>query len=197
MIFRTLALTAALIAPSIVLAQQSVRLRGTVDAIDESVVSMTSTSGEAVKVTMTDDYMLVVYRRIAVSDLAPGDFLSIPSVPGADSSKIALSINVFPEDMRGFGEGERPWDMTADSLMTNATIGTVAGSTDGNILTVTYDGVAEQVIVPDATPITRFAPDAERRLQVGDKAIVFSTVDNGTVTGNFAGVSEDGSLPPV
>ncbi len=146
---------------------------------------------------MTDDYMLVVYRRIAASDLAPGDFLSIPSVPGADGSKIALSINVFPEDMRGFGEGERPWDMTADSLMTNATIGTVAGSTDGNTLNVTYDGVAEQVIVPDATPITRFAPDAERRLQVGDKAIVFSTVDNGTVTGNFAGVSEDGSLPPV
>lgn len=197
MILRTLALTAALIAPSVVLAQQSVRLRGTVDTIDGSIVTMTTITGEAAEVTMADDYTLVVYRGIDASDLGPGDFLSIPSIPGANGSKIALSINVFPEEMRGVGEGERPWDMTADSLMTNATIGTVKGIDEGNVLTVTYDDVEEQVMVPDAAPITRIVPDADRRLEVGDKAIIFSTVEDGKVTGSFAGVSEDGSLPPV
>lgn len=198
MLIRALTLAAVLVAPTLVQAQQSVRLRGTVEAVDGSAITMTTTTGETATATMNDDYSVLVYRTIDVSDLGPGDFLSIPSIPGAEGAKIALSINVFPEAMRGTGEGERPWDMREGSQMTNATIGTVEAASDSNILNVTYEDVSEQVVVPDGTPITRFAPEEGRVLQPGDSAIIFATSqDDGTLTGAFAGVSVDGTLPPV
>lgn len=198
MMIRVLALTAALVAPTLVQAEQSVRLRGTVDTVDGQAVTMTTTTGETAVAVMDDDYGVLVYRAIDVGDLGPGDFLSIPSIPGADGAKIALSINVFPEAMRGTGEGERPWDMRDGSQMTNATIGTVESRSDSNILNVSYDDVSEQVVVPDGAPITRFAPEEGRVLEPGDSAIIFATRrDDGTLTGAFAGVSADGTLPPV
>lgn len=198
MITRALTLAAVLLAPTLVQAQQSVRLRGTVDAVDGPTITMTMTTGETAVATMNEDYSVLVYRAIDVTDLGPGDFLSIPSIPGAEGAKIALSINVFPEAMRGTGEGERPWDMREGSQMTNATIGTVEAASDSNILNVTYEDVSEQVVVPDGTPITRFGPEEGRVLEAGDSAIIFATIeDDGTVAGSFAGVSADGTLPPV
>ena len=197
--FRSLipALAALAIALPGLASAETVRLRGTVDTVEGDTVTMTTLSGETVTFDMAPDYALMVYTAITPADLKEGDFLSIPSIPGADGSKVALSINVFPEEMRGTGEGERPWDMTDDSLMTNATIGTITAAPDGNVLAVTYEGVEEPIVVPAEAPITRFAPDPERRLVPGDKAIVFTEVEGDTATGTFAGVSADGTLPPV
>lgn len=196
--FRTLlpAVALAIALPGLALAQ-NVHLRGTVDAVDGDAVTMTTTGGETVEITMAADYPLMVYTAIEASELQAGDFLSIPSIPGADGGKTALSINVFPEAMRGAGEGERPWDMTDDSLMTNATIGQVAEVPEGRVLTVTYEGAEEPITVPEAAPITRFAPDPDRRLAPGDLTIVFATLEDGVATGTFAGISADGTLPPL
>ena len=193
-------LTAALASLALALpatAQDTLHIRGTVTAVEGDVVTIDTTADETVEVTMAPDYALVVYTAIAVGDLAEGDYLSIPSTSGAGGEKVALSINVFPEPMRGRGEGENPWDLTADSLMTNATIGSVATAPEGDMVTVTHGDVEEPILVPEGTPITRFAPDPDRRLEAGDQTIVFAQRDGDAIRGGFAGVSADGSLPPV
>ena len=190
-----LALTLAATLPAA--AQQTAHIRGTVAAVADDVVTIDTVAGETVDVTMAPDYTLMVYTPIPVGELAPGDYLSIPSTTGADGGKVALSINVFPDAMRGRGEGESPWDMEGGSLMTNATIGSVAAAPDGNVVTVTHGDVTEDVTVPADAPVTRFAPGPDRRLAVGDQTIVFAQQDGDTIRGGFAGVTADGSLPPV
>ena len=195
---RTLAWTAlafaVLAAPAS--AQDTVRVRGEVTDVTGDIVTIQDAGGEVVAVPMAPDFLLITYVPIAVADLAEGDFLSIPSLSGPEGGKVAVSINVFPEAMRGVGEGERPWDLGDGSLMTNATIGAVAAAPDGQAVTVTYDGTEEVVSVPDGTPITRIVP-TDRRLETGDRAILLVRVDGPDVTGVFAGVMEDGTLPPV
>lgn len=191
-----LALPAAMLPPT-ASAQSSTHVRGTVASVDGPTVTIDTIGGQTVAVEMAPDYALIVYSAIEASDLAAGDFLSIPSVPGADGRKVALSINVFPEAMRGTGEGTQPWDLTEGSLMTNATIGTIAATDGGNTLSVTHGDETEEIVVPEAAPITRFAPDPERRLAPGDMTILFAEAAGDVLNGRFAGVMADGSLPPL
>ena len=194
--FASTALIATLAAAP-VLAQETVHLRGTVQSVSDSSVSFETTSGDSYDVGLTDDFMVLVYEKANIVQVGPGDFLSIPSVE-KDGMKVAVSINVFPEEMRGTGEGERAWDLTEQSLMTNATVGEVIRAQDGRVLLVEYNGVEEPVLVNSDTPITEFGPAPDRKLQEGDQAILFVTQgSDGAPIANLAGVSEDGSLPPL
>lgn len=192
----TLLAAAALIAlPGLASAQDSARLRGTVAEVAGDVVTMRDASGAETAVTMAEGYMLLVYEPIAVTDLRIGDFLSIPAVPGPDGATVALSINVFPEEMRGIGEGRSAWDAGEGSSMVNATIGTVAETAEGEAITVTYEDEAQVVVVPDGTPITRIVPTPERRLAPGDGAVVSVRMTDGGVAGSFAAIMADGTMP--
>ncbi len=195
---RTLtAIAAAAIAllPGLAVAQDTMRVRGTVEAVAGDVVTMRTVEGETADITMADGYALIVYEPITVGELAPGDFLSIPALPGADGSTVALSINVFPEAMRGVGEGRSPWDAGEGSTMVNATIGTITAIDGGNALTVSYLDDAQDVSVPEGTPITRIVPTPERRLVAGDMTVLSVTMDGEIPTGAFAAVMADGTLP--
>ena len=190
-----LAAAALLALPGAVAAQQSAQLRGTVTAVSDAELTMRTSSGETATVTMAPDYLLMVYEPIEVTDLAPGDFLSIPAIPGPDGTTVALSINVFPEAMRGVGEGRSPWDAGEGSTMVNATIGTVTQVPGGRDVRVTYGGETQDVTVPEGTPITRIVPTPERRLAPGDAAVVAVREAGGSVRGAFAAIMADGSLP--
>lgn len=192
-----LAVAAVMAAPTLALAQQSNHLRGTVSVVDGDQVTLETKDGETVSVSMTPDYMLIVYDSITVADLKPGDFLSIPALPGTDGSITALSINVFPEAMRGLGEGRSVWDSSEGSTMVNATIGTVTATDGGTDVTVSYKDTEQDVVVPEGTPITRIVPTPTRRLVEGDQAFVAVREDGGTVQGAFAGIMADGSMPAM
>lgn len=209
MFFRPIILATALalptlLSPTLVAAQDStldnaheaVRFRGTVEAIEGAVVTLAGSDGETTDITMSDDYFVFVYRPITVAELEPGDFLSVPSITGPDGAKVALSINVFPEEFRGVNEGVNPWDIEEGSLMTNATIGEIEDAADGNVLKVTYLGESEDIVVPETSPITRFAPEPGRKLEVGESAIILGTqAPDGSAEAGIAGVNEDGTLP--
>ncbi len=52
-------------------------------------------------------------------------------MPQADGTQKAVEIHIFPEAMRGTGEGHRPWDLMPNSTMTNATVDNEVASVDG------------------------------------------------------------------
>jgi hypothetical protein len=177
-----------------VAAAATTHVRGEVTAISGDVATVRTVPGDMVAVTLKPDFGLIVYHRIALSDLKPDDYLSIPSVKASDGGKQAVTIGVFPAALRGVGEGESDWDLGPDSRMTNAAFATQGAD---HTITINYKGRQETVEVPEGTPIMSFAPAPDRKLAVGDKAIFFATDTDGTLVSTRAGVMEDGSAPPM
>ena len=84
------------------------RVRGTIEGVDGDVLAVKSRSGEDVKLHMTGDIRVVGITRISLSDIKVGSFIGTTTVPGPDGSQNAVEVHVFPEAMRGTGEGSRP-----------------------------------------------------------------------------------------
>src|SRR3981081_730820 len=123
----------ALVATSslLALAQQTSpsRVRGSIESVEGETLTVKSRSGEDVKLTMTGDIRVVGIVKISLADIKVDSFIGTTTVPGPDGGNNAVEVHVFPEDMRGTGEGSRPFDLRPNSTMTNATVAeTVAGN---------------------------------------------------------------------
>src|SRR5215468_2222682 len=153
--FRRPLIAAALVAASTLyaIAQQAPtpsRVRGTIEGVDGDVLMVKSRSGEDVKLHMTGDMRVVGIVKISLADIKTGSFIGTTTVPGADGRQNAVEVHVFPEDMRGTGEGSRPYDLRPNSTMTNATVSESVAGNDGHTLLVKYkDGEKKVVVMSD------------------------------------------------
>ena len=174
------------------------RVRGTIEAVDGDVLSVKSRSDEDVKLRMTDDIKLVGIIKISLSDIKLGSFIGATTVPGPDGSQNAIEVHVFPEDMRGTGEGSRPYDLRPNSTMTNATVAQSVTGNDGQTLTIKYkDGEKKIVVAPD-TPVVTYAPAGKSELKPGAKLIAFvKKLPDGMFETNRISVGRDGLTPPM
>ena len=132
-------IAAAMVAASVLgaIAQQSptpTRVRGTIEGVDGDLIMVKSRSGEDVKLHMSSDMKVVGIVKIALADIKLGSFIGTTTVPGPDGQQNAVEVHVFPEDMRGTGEGSRPYDLKPNSTMTNATVAQQVAGTDGQTL---------------------------------------------------------------
>lgn len=184
------------LAASIGLASASSHVRGQVVAVSGDAVTVETTAGETVHLALKPDFAVAVYHRIALGDLKPDDYLSIPSIKAADGGKQAVAISVFPAALRGVGEGESPWDLGPDSRMTNAAFATLASQGSDHTILVRYKGRQETIEVPAGTPILAFDRAPDRKLAVGDRAVFFATETDGKLATSRAGLMQDGSQPP-
>ncbi len=197
--FIALALTAA---SSYAIAQQSPtpsRLRGVIEGIDGDVITVKSRAGQDVKLHMATNMMVQGITKISMSDIKVGSFVGATTVPAPNGGQKAVEVHVFPENMRGTGEGSRPWDLGANSTMTNATVAadTVAGN-DGHTLTVSYKGGEKKVEVTPDTPVVTYVPGDKTELKAGAKIIAFTKkLPDGSLEANRIGVGRDGIAPPM
>jgi len=174
------------------------RVRGTIEGVDGDVVAVKSRSGEDVKLHMTGDIRIVGITRISLADIKVGSFIGTTTVPGADGTPSAVEVHVFPEAMRGTGEGSRPYDLRPNSTMTNATVAESVVGNDGHTLLVKYKDGEKKVVVPSETPVVTYVPADKSDLKVGAKVIVFmKTLPDGSVETNRISVGRDGLTPPM
>ena len=124
------------------------RVRGTIEGVEGDVLSVKSRSGEDVKLHMTGDMRVVGITKIALSDIKVGSFIGTTTVPGPDGGQNAVEVHVFPEAMRGTGEGSRPYDLRPNSTMTNATVDQSVAGNDGHTLLIKYKDGEKKVLVP-------------------------------------------------
>jgi hypothetical protein len=182
------------------LAQQTSpsRVRGTIEGVDGETLTVKSRSGEDVKLTMTGDIRVVGIIKIALSDIKVGSFIGTTTVPGTDGSNNAVEVHVFPEDMRGTGEGSRPYDLRPNSSMTNATVAESVVGNDGHTLMIKYkDGEKKVVVAPD-TPVVTYVPAGKSDLKPGAKVIAFmKKLPDGSFETNRVSVGRDGLTPPM
>jgi hypothetical protein len=155
---------ALLFASAAVDAQTATRVRGTVSAFDGKVLAVKTPDGKNANIQVGDKTEIVFTQPIAIGDIKPGDFLGVTSSKGADGSLTAFEIRRFPKPVN---PGHRPFDGRADQTMTNATVSAVVQATKGRELTLTYEGGAEKVVVPEGASISTLVPGERSQLVPG------------------------------
>lgn len=152
------------LAASAVHGQTPTRVRGTIAAFDGKVLSVTDPRGAASQVSVGDKTEIVFAQPVALSDIKPGDFLGVTSMKQDDGKLIAYEVRRFPKPLN---PGHRPFDGRDDQTMTNATVGAVVQSTSGRELTMTYEGGAQKVTVPEDASVSTLVPGSPAQLVPG------------------------------
>ncbi|WP_298245665.1 hypothetical protein [uncultured Bradyrhizobium sp.] len=174
------------------------RVRGTIEAVNGDTMQVKSRSGEDVKLRFAADIRVSGITRISLADIKVGSFVGATTVPGPDGGQNAVEVHVFPEDMRGTGEGSRPYDLKPNSSMTNATVAESVVGNDGHTLLVKYKDGEKKVFVADNTPVVTFVPGDKSDLKVGAKVIAFmKQLPDGSFETNRVSVGRDGLTPPM
>ncbi|HTB04344.1 MAG TPA: hypothetical protein VK804_28080 [Bradyrhizobium sp.] len=174
------------------------RVRGTIEAVDGDMLAVKSRSGEDFKLHMASDMKLVGIVKISLSDIKVGSFVGATTVPGPDGSNNAVEVHVFPEDMRGTGEGSRPFDLRPNSTMTNATVAESVAGNDGHTLLVKYKDGEKKVVVSPDTPVVTYVPTEKSELKPGAKIIAFfKKLPDGSYEATRISVGLNGLTPPM
>jgi hypothetical protein len=153
-------------------AQEAVRVRGTIERVEGQTLLVTSRDGAKLKVVLADQAVLVGIVKASLADIRPGSFVGVTGLPRPDGSEQALEVHIFPESMRGTGEGQRPWDLRPQSVMTNAYVEQTVASIDGPMLLLKHkDGQTWVLVAPD-TPIVTYALGDRSELKPGTKVFI-------------------------
>jgi hypothetical protein len=205
---------------------QPEHVRGAVQTVDGQALTIATSAG-SVRVQLAPSTAIATVVQSDRAHLTDGSFLGITSVVAPDGSRRAVEVHVFPEAMRGTGEGSRAWDWpgaSADSKMTNGTAskmtnGTVSKMTDGiasnstmtngtvtadggSSLTLQYkDGASkgsQAITIPPGVPVDAIEPGQSADLQPGVHVFVVATRDSaGVLVADRVLVGKDGVVPPM
>jgi hypothetical protein len=175
-----------------------VRIRGTIERIDGPVYVVKARDGAEVKVTLADNPQIAGVTKASFADIKQGSFVGITAMPQADGSQKALEVHIFPEAMRGSGEGHYPWDLQPQSTMTNANVEQIVTAVDGQTLTLKYKDGETKILVPANIPIVAYVPGDKSELKPGTKVfIVAIKLPDGTLQGRAWRVGREGVTPPM
>jgi hypothetical protein len=178
-------------------AQTTLRVRGTITAIDADLLSVKSREGRDLKIELAKNATFSYMKKLSLTDVSPGIGLGTSAVKGPDGKLIARELHLFPAGRPIPAEGHRPWDLEPGSTMTNAMVAALVLANDGLEITLSYKDGSQQVIVPANIPIV-MAQDGDRSLlRVGEYAFIFVAVGaDGKMTATRVQVTKDGVRPP-
>src|SRR5581483_3593885 len=176
----------------------TVRVRGTIESADGQTLNVKGRDGNPIKVKLTDDARVLAVDRKSLADVKQGVFVGITAMPQPDGTQKAVEIHIFPEAMRGTGEGHRPWDLMPNSTMTNANIDSEVASADGKELVLKYKDGEKKFIVPANVEVVMFAPAELSDLKAGERVfIIGKKLDDGSVEAGRLVVGRNGVNPPM
>ncbi len=177
---------------------QTLRVRGTIAKADGNVLSLKSTDGADLKLTLTDNAMIVAVVKASMAEVKEGTFLGSAAMPQADGSQKALEVHIFPEQMRGTGEGHRPYAPVPSSTMTNGSAsGALVSSVDGSTMLVKYKDGEKKIVVPPNVPIVRYEIGGKGDLKAGAHFTVLAATKkpDGSLEASRINVGRDGVVP--
>jgi hypothetical protein len=137
--------------------------------------------------------------KASMADIKEGTFIGTATVTQPDSSLKSEEVVVFPDKMKGTGEGHYPWDLGSKSMMTNATVSNAVKGVDGQTITVTYKGGEKKIDVPANVPVVTLVPGADKA-DIKPGVIVFVPTqkqDDGTLKAGAILFGKDGLTPPM
>jgi len=153
-------------------AQETVRIRGTIERIEGPVYVVKNRDGAELKLTVTDNPLFVVIVPAKMADIKQGMFVGSAGMMQPDGSQKAIEVHIFPESMRGTGEGHYDWDLLPKSKMTNANVEQAVNSVDGQVLSVKYKDGEKKLLVTPETIVVTYEIGRKDEVQPGTKIFV-------------------------
>ena len=177
---------------------ETIHERGTIASVEGSVVKITNRDGKALMFNLDEGWAVVGAEKAGVADIKPGTFIGTATT-GEDTGMKALEVVVFPEKMRGAGEGHYAWDLQPKTMMTNATVNNAVKGVDGQTVTLTYKGGEKKVEIKDSTPIVQLADATAADLTVGAKVFIAAPGEaaDGKIQKGTVVVGKGGVTPPM
>jgi hypothetical protein len=180
-------------------AQETVRIRGTIEKVDGPVYVVKNRDGAEYKLTVSDPGLYVGIVKSTMADIKPGMFVGSTGMTQPDGSQKAIEVHIFPESMRGTGEGHYDWDLKPNTKMTNANVEQTVAGVDGPVLSVKYkDGEKKLMVTPETVVVTYIIGD-KSDLKPGTKIFVAAGKKqaDGSVQTPRVTYGKDGLTPPM
>src|SRR3954453_12577644 len=164
--------------------EPTVRLRGSVERVEGDIYIIKARSGSELKVKLPDNVMVVALTKASLADIKQGSYVGVAGMPQPDGSQRALEVHIFPEPMRGTGEGHRGWDLQPSSTMTNGTVDQATAAANGGELVLKYKDGEKKIAVPAETPIVVYAAGEKSELRPGAAIFISAATkqSDGTLT---------------
>jgi hypothetical protein len=179
-------------------ANPPVRIRGTIDKIDGQLLTVKGNDGQIKTVKLTDNFIVMGINKASVEDIGSGKFIGTTTVGERNGALVALEVHIFPDNMRGTGEGHYDWDLRPTSKMTNANVATVTSVGKDHVLEVQYKGGEKKVLVPENAVIVSFTPVDRSVLKPGAHVFVNSQLQpDGSLSAPRVNVGLNGLIPPM
>jgi hypothetical protein len=176
-------------------AQTSMRVRGTVTALEGNLLSVKARDGTDLKIQLADNATVAAAKAMSFADIKPGDFVGSAAMKRADGTLVALEVHTIPRG--AVPEGHGPWDLESGSTMTNATVAALVQASGGRELTLEYKGGSQKILIPEGTPIVTTVPANRSLLVPGAYVFLAAQVAaDGKLTALRIQVSKDGVKPP-
>jgi hypothetical protein len=175
-----------------------VNIRGTIERVQDPTYIVKNRDGAEVTLTIADKPQIAGIVKASLADIKQGSFIGVTAVPQADGTQKALEVHIFPESMRGTGEGHYPWDLRPQSTMTNANVEQVVTAVEGRTLTLKYKTGEKKIFVPAEAPIVMYVPGDKGDLKPGAKVLIMAAKrPDGSLEGRAWRVGRDGLTPPM
>jgi hypothetical protein len=202
MLLLAAALSAIAVLPAAAQAPQAttVRIRGTVESFDGHTLLVDTREGPKAKITLAPNFVVSGMAKRSLADIKDGMFVASTSVKGTDGMLHAVEIHILPESVRSVAkEGQFPFDLVPNSVMTNADAAGVASAPHGHVLHVTWKGGAADLAVGPDTPIVAYVPGDAGLLKPGATIMIFAAQKHpdGSLTAARVTAEKDGVKPPM
>jgi hypothetical protein len=180
-------------------AQETVRIRGTIERVEGPIYIVKNREGAEVKLTVTDNPLFVAIVKSTMADIKPGMFVGSTGMPQPDGTQKAIEVHIFPESMRGTGEGHYDWDLKPQTKMTNANVEQTVGGVDGQMLSVKYKDGEKKLLVTPETAVVTYVTGDKSDLKPGTKIFVGAAKQqaDGTLQTPRITYGKDGLMPPM
>ena len=196
-----------LIATSVALAQAPqmsptppVRIRGTIEKVDGSMLTVKAKDGSTMQVKLADNARVTAMVKATLADIKVGSFIGVTAMPQPDGSQKAIGLHIFMDAQKGVVPARfSPWDREPGSTMTNADVESTVAGVDGETIMVKYPDGEKKVIVPPNTPVVKFEPGSMADVKPGAQFIIIAAqkAADGSLTAAGINVGRDGAAPPM
>jgi|SRR5215831_3286374 len=196
---RVLGMAGLLLSLPLAIAQEPpVRVRGTIERVDGDVYVVKARGGAELKVRLAENVMVVALIKASLTDIKQGSYVGVSGMPQPDGTQKALEVHIFPETMRGVGDGHRGWDLQPSSTMTNGNVEQTSASSDGQVLVLKYKDGEKRIVVSPDTPIVIYVPGEKSELKPGTSIFIAAAVKqaDGTLQAPRVNVGR-GVAPPM
>src|SRR5262245_47503044 len=153
------------------------RIRGTIAGLEGQTLTVNTREDTKIEVTLNDPLTVATVKKFDLADIKPNTYVGIATRTVTGGQLQAIEVLVFPEAMRGAGEGHYPWDLEPCSMMTNGTVTGTVEALSGRELSLSFKGSSNKIVVPPGAPVVTFAPAEKADLKPGAR-VFFSATRN-------------------